>query len=44
MEERVALLDGTFEAGPAPGPDGGPEKIWGVRAVLPVVNDEEPSA
>jgi signal transduction histidine kinase len=44
MEERVALLDGTFEAGPAPGPDGGPEKIWCVRAVLPVVNDEEPSA
>jgi signal transduction histidine kinase len=44
MEERVALLDGTLEVGPAPGPAGGPEKIWCVRAVLPVVNDKEPSA
>lgn len=44
MAERVALLDGTFEAGPAPAPTGGPEKIWCVRAVLPVVDDEEPSA
>ncbi|MEV4925491.1 sensor histidine kinase [Streptomyces roseoverticillatus] len=33
MGERVALLDGEFEAGPAAGPDG---KQWRVRAVLPV--------
>lgn len=44
MEERVALLDGSFGAGPAAGPVGGPEKIWCVRAVLPVVDDKEPSA
>ncbi|MFJ8073159.1 sensor histidine kinase [Streptomyces sp. NPDC096176] len=44
MRERVALLDGSFEAGPAAGPPGGPEKIWCVRAALPVVNDKEPSA
>ncbi|MFI6288163.1 sensor histidine kinase [Streptomyces sp. NPDC051018] len=44
MRERVALLDGAFEAGPAQGPAGGPEKIWRVRAVLPVRDDKEPSA
>ncbi|WP_431042157.1 sensor histidine kinase [Streptomyces sp. P1-3] len=33
MRERVALLHGEFEAGPAAGPDG---EIWQVRAVLPV--------
>ncbi|GGT29574.1 two-component sensor histidine kinase [Streptomyces kurssanovii] len=44
MEERVALLDGTFEAGPVEGPAGGPDKIWRVRAVLPVTDDKEPSA
>jgi len=43
-QERVALLDGSFAAGPAAGPPGGPEKIWCVRAALPVVNDKEPSA
>lgn len=44
MRERVALLDGEFEAGPAEGPPQGPEKIWCVRAVLPVRDEGEPSA
>jgi signal transduction histidine kinase len=44
MEERAALLDGTFEAGPVKGPVGGPDKIWRVRAVLPLTDDKEPSA
>ncbi|MFD4142497.1 sensor histidine kinase [Streptomyces sp. NPDC058572] len=44
MQERVALLDGTFGAGPAAGPPGGPQKIWCVRAELPPLNDKEPSA
>ncbi|MEU2115834.1 histidine kinase [Streptomyces sp. NPDC016459] len=34
MRERVALLDGVFEAGPVP--DGGGRKRWRVRAELPV--------
>ncbi|MCX4819417.1 histidine kinase [Streptomyces sp. NBC_01142] len=34
MRERVALLDGTFEAGPVTAGDG--TKIWQVRAELPV--------
>ncbi|MFD5327476.1 sensor histidine kinase [Streptomyces sp. NPDC127092] len=43
MRERVALLDGTFEAGPLPAGDGG--KVWRVRAVLPVgTKDKEPQA
>ncbi|MEU9985099.1 histidine kinase [Streptomyces sp. NPDC050856] len=45
MRERVALLGGRFDAGPAPGPPRGPERIWRVRAVLPVAEDDkEPSA
>ncbi|MFF3290610.1 sensor histidine kinase [Streptomyces sp. NPDC003023] len=45
MRERADLLDGTFEAGPARARATGPEKIWRVRAVLPVVDDDkEPSA
>ncbi|MFJ4981042.1 sensor histidine kinase [Streptomyces coeruleorubidus] len=38
MCERVALLDGTFEAGPEDSPDG---KIWAVRATLPVHDTAE---
>ncbi|WP_299529076.1 sensor histidine kinase [uncultured Streptomyces sp.] len=33
MRERAVLLGGTFEAGPADGPDGG--GVWRVRAELP---------
>ncbi|MGW4027881.1 sensor histidine kinase [Streptomyces sp. NPDC004838] len=44
MRERVVLLDGEFEAGPAEGAPDGPEKIWRVRAVLPVRDDKEPEA
>ncbi|GAA3375745.1 histidine kinase [Streptomyces sannanensis] len=35
MRERVALLDGEFEAGPVAGGPGGPAKVWQVKAVLP---------
>lgn len=35
MRERVALLDGTFEAGPENAPQG---KLWVVRATLPVTD------
>ncbi|MEU1848488.1 histidine kinase [Streptomyces sp. NPDC019990] len=38
MRERVALLDGIFEAGPEDSPDG---KIWAVRATLPVNDPAE---
>ncbi|GGY45167.1 sensor histidine kinase [Streptomyces djakartensis] len=33
MRERVALLGGTFTAGPEDSPEG---KVWAVRAILPV--------
>ncbi|MFB7358799.1 sensor histidine kinase [Streptomyces gardneri] len=40
MRERVALLDGVFEAGPVPDDRG--RKTWRVRAELPVgASDEE---
>ncbi|MFF7727346.1 sensor histidine kinase [Streptomyces sp. NPDC008001] len=39
MGERVALLDGEFEAGPEAGPEG---KQWRVRAVLPVPEEVSP--
>lgn len=35
MRERAALLDGTFDAGPESGPDGG---LWVVRATLPATD------
>ena len=37
MRERVALLGGTFEAGPE---SSGHGKIWSVRAALPVTEGE----
>ncbi|MET9721434.1 sensor histidine kinase [Streptomyces zaomyceticus] len=40
MRERVALLDGTFDAGPVT--DGGGRRQWRVRAELPMdASDEE---
>ncbi|MFI8367115.1 sensor histidine kinase [Streptomyces sp. NPDC085466] len=42
MRERVALLDGSLEAGPE-AVDGG-AKVWRVRAVLPVGASEEERA
>ncbi|WP_030669062.1 sensor histidine kinase [Streptomyces rimosus] len=38
MRERIALLDGAFEAGPE---DAGDGKTWRVRATLPVREEEE---
>ncbi|WP_369249223.1 sensor histidine kinase [Streptomyces sp. R41] len=37
MRERVALLHGTFEAGPEDSPTG---KVWAVRATLPLSQGE----
>lgn len=37
MRERVALLHGTFEAGPEDSPTG---KVWAVRASLPLTQGE----
>ncbi|KQX47553.1 hypothetical protein ASE09_30530 [Streptomyces sp. Root66D1] len=42
MRERVALLDGVFEAGPVT--DGGGRKRWRVRAELPVAPSDEERA
>ncbi|WP_283134161.1 sensor histidine kinase [Rhizohabitans arisaemae] len=44
IRERVGLVKGEVEAGPAPGPPGGPPDVWRVRAVLPVHHDQESSA
>ncbi|MEV6173014.1 histidine kinase [Streptomyces sp. NPDC051954] len=41
MRERTALLDGTFEAGPAEAPDSPDGKIWAVRAALPVTENPQ---
>lgn len=41
MEERVALLGGGFEAGPAERPDGGAGEVWIVRATLPLLVDDK---
>ncbi|GGP87404.1 sensor histidine kinase [Streptomyces roseolilacinus] len=41
MRERVALLGGEFEAGPA---DGAGHRTWRVRAVLPVAEDDREPA
>ncbi|MER0245677.1 histidine kinase [Streptomyces sp. HSW2009] len=38
MRERTTLLGGTFDAGPA---QAGSEKIWRVRAVLPVEEEKQ---
>lgn len=40
MRERVALLGGTFEAGPTTAPASYGGKIWAVRATLPVAEGE----
>ncbi|MGC2998006.1 sensor histidine kinase [Streptomyces sp. G35A] len=40
MRERVALLHGTFEAGPENTPDGTDGKLWVVRATLPVTDTD----
>ncbi|CAM5536249.1 sensor histidine kinase [Streptomyces viridochromogenes] len=40
MRERVALLGGTFEAGPTRDPDSADGKIWAVRALLPLTEGE----
>ncbi|WP_432014514.1 sensor histidine kinase [Streptomyces cucumeris] len=39
MRERVSLLDGTLETGPADGPSG---RIWRVRATLPLTSGYAP--
>ncbi|MGW8992280.1 sensor histidine kinase [Streptomyces zhihengii] len=41
MEERVALLGGSFGAGPAEGTEGGPHPVWIVRATLPLLVDDK---
>ncbi|MFB8759101.1 sensor histidine kinase [Streptomyces nigra] len=40
MRERVALLGGTFEAGPTRDPDSADGKIWAVRALLPLTEGD----
>ncbi|MFF7857783.1 histidine kinase [Streptomyces sp. NPDC007904] len=44
MRERVALLHGTFEAGPENAPDGTDGKLWVVRAKLPVTDTDTDTA
>ncbi|WP_031040652.1 sensor histidine kinase [Streptomyces sp. NRRL F-5650] len=40
MRERAALLHGTFEAGPMPGPGPAGDRIWAVRATLPLTEGD----
>lgn len=40
MRERVALLGGTFEAGPTRDPDSADGKIWAVHALLPLTEGD----
>ncbi|MGW4086870.1 sensor histidine kinase [Streptomyces sp. NPDC004822] len=40
MRERVALLGGTFEAGPTRDPDSADGRIWAVRALLPLTEGD----
>ncbi|MFF0538317.1 sensor histidine kinase [Streptomyces coelicoflavus] len=40
MRERAALLHGTFEAGPVAGPGAAGDKIWAVRATLPLTEGD----
>ncbi|KOX39464.1 chitinase [Streptomyces sp. NRRL F-4707] len=40
MRERAALLHGTFEAGAAAGPGPAGDRIWAVRATLPLTEGD----
>jgi signal transduction histidine kinase len=40
MQERTALLGGTFEAGPVEDPGSAGDKIWTVRAALPLTEGD----
>ncbi len=40
MRERAALLHGTFEAGATAGPGPAGDRIWAVRATLPLTEGD----